>query len=241
MTTAEPGNVDEAELARFRELASRWWDPEGQLRTLHQMNPARLALLEARVGLAGRDCLDVGCGAGLLTEALARAGARVVGIDLNEPALDVARMHRQESALPAIDYRCTSADSLAVSQPESFDVVTCLEVIEHVPDPAALVRACSQLARPGGHVVFSTINRSPLAFALAIVGAEYLLGLVPRGTHRYDRLVKPSELETWGRRTGLRLESLAGLRYEPLTGTFRVTERLDVNYLAFFRRAGSDS
>ncbi len=241
MAKTEPGNFDAAELARFRELASRWWDTDGELRTLHQMNPVRLALLEARVGLTDRDCLDVGCGGGLLTEALARTGARVVGIDLNEPALEVARMHSQQSGLPGIDYRYTSADSLAASQPESFDVVTCLEVIEHVPDPAALVAACGQLTRPGGHVVFSTINRSPLAFALAIVGAEYLLGLVPRGTHSYDRLVKPSELEAWGRQAGLRLESLAGLRYEPLTGGFRVSERVDVNYLAFFRRTGSDS
>lgn len=239
MTMAEGGNVDAAELARFRALASRWWDPGGELRTLHQMNPARLALLEARVGLAGRHCLDVGCGGGLLTEGLARAGATVVGIDLNEPALEVARRHCLDSGLTGVDYRCTSADSLAAAQPQSFDVVTCLEVVEHVPDPAALVEACGRLTRPGGHVVFSTINRSPRAFALAIVAAEYLLGLVPRGTHSYDRLVKPSELESWGRQADLRLESLAGLQYDPLSGTFRVIERVDVNYLAFFRRAGA--
>ncbi len=227
-------NVDPAELKKFDELASRWWDLEGESKPLHRMNPVRLAYLQDRVNLAGKRCLDIGCGGGLLTEAMARAGADVTGIDLATAPLSVARMHLEESGLHSIRYIDTSAEALAESEPASFDVITCMEVLEHVPDPAQLVAACRRLAKPGAQVFFSTINRNPKAFLLAIVAAEYILGLLPRGTHEYARLIKPSELNRWSLTAGLQFRDLTGLHFNPLNDSFSLTDNVDVNYLIHF-------
>lgn len=229
-------NASEAELAHFGALAGRWWDPEGELRTLHDMNPARVELIDRWTGLAGRRVLDVGCGGGLLAEAMAARGAEVTGIDLSREALSVARLHLIDSGVTGVDYMEKDAGEFAAEQPESFDVVTCLELLEHVPDPAALLHACARLARGGGHIVVSTINRRPLSFLAAIVGAEYLTGLVPRGTHRYEQFIRPSELDAWARRAGLSLAELAGARYEPVSRRFSIGGPPGVQYFAHFRR-----
>lgn len=223
------------ELAHFGRLASRWWDANGEFRTLHDLNPVRLAWLDEIIGLAGQKVLDVGCGGGLLAEAMARQGAAVTGIDMSPESLAVARLHLVESAPLRVDYREISAEVLAAEMPGSFDVVTCMELLEHVPDPASLVRACASLARPGGSVIFSTINRTPKSFASAIVGAEYLSGLVPRGTHRYSQLIRPSELDAWGRQAGLTLQSLRGGSYNPASRLFRLVDSVAVNFFAHFR------
>ncbi len=228
-------NVDPAEIAKFDAAAPRWWDPDGEFRPLHDLNPARLDYIEARAGLAGRQVLDVGCGGGLLTEGMARRGARVLGIDLAPEALAVARLHAIESGLP-VEYRQVAVETLAASTPAAFDVVTCLEMLEHVPDPSAIVAALARLVRPGGHVILSTINRNAKAFALAIVGAEYVMRLLPMGTHRYARLIRPSELSRWARAAGLELADLAGLEYDPLARSARVSGDVSVNYLAHFGR-----
>ncbi|HET8690976.1 MAG TPA: bifunctional 2-polyprenyl-6-hydroxyphenol methylase/3-demethylubiquinol 3-O-methyltransferase UbiG [Steroidobacteraceae bacterium] len=228
-------NADPAELAKFGAAAPRWWDPDGEFRPLHDLNPARLDYIEARAGLAGKNVLDVGCGGGLLAEGMARRGARVTGIDLAPEALAVARLHAIETGT-AVEYRQVAVESLADEAPASFDLVTCLEMLEHVPDPAAVVAALARLARPGGHVVCSTINRNAKAFALAIVGAEYVMRLLPAGTHRYSRLIRPAELSRWGRAAGLELVGLAGLSYDPFARRARITEDVSVNYLAHFRR-----
>lgn len=228
-------NVDPAEIAKFDAAAPRWWDPDGEFRPLHDLNPARLGYIESRAGLAGRQVLDVGCGGGLLAEGMARRGARVLGIDLAPEALAVARLHAIESGQP-VEYRQVAVEELAESAPAAFDVVTCLEMLEHVPDPSAIVTALARLARPGGHVIVSTINRNARAFALAIVGAEYVMRLLPMGTHRYARLIRPSELSRWARAAGLELEDLAGLEYEPFTRKARVSADVSVNYLAHFLR-----
>lgn len=228
-------NVDPAEIAKFDAAAPRWWDPDGEFRPLHDLNPARLDYIEARAGLAGRQVLDVGCGGGLLAEGMARRGARVLGVDLAPEALAVARLHATESGL-AVEYRQIAVESLAESTPAGFDVVTCLEMLEHVPDPAAIVAALGRLVRPGGHVILSTINRNARAFALAIVGAEYVMRLLPMGTHRYARLIRPSELSRWARAAGLELAGLAGLDYDPVARSARVSGDVSVNYLAHFRR-----
>ena len=228
-------NVDPAEISKFDAAAPRWWDPEGEFRPLHDLNPARLDYIEARAGLAGRRVLDVGCGGGLLAEGMARRGARVTGIDLAPGALEVARLHALESGI-AVDYRQVAAESLADAEPASFDLVTCLEMLEHVPDPPAIVAALARLVRPGGDVICSTINRNAKAFALAIVGAEYLLRLLPMGTHQYARLIRPSELARWARDAGLEISDLAGLDYNPATRQARVGADTSVNYLAHFKR-----
>jgi 2-polyprenyl-6-hydroxyphenyl methylase/3-demethylubiquinone-9 3-methyltransferase len=228
-------NVDPAEIAKFDAAAPRWWDPEGEFRPLHDLNPARLDYLEARTGLAGRQVLDVGCGGGLLAEGMARRGARVLGIDLAPEALAVARLHALETGV-AVEYRQVAVETLAESAAAGFDVVTCLEMLEHVPDPSAIVAALARLVRPGGHVVVSTINRNAKAFALAIVGAEYVMRLLPIGTHRYARLIRPSELSRWSRAAGLELCDLAGLQYDPFNRSARVTADVAVNYLAHFSR-----
>ncbi len=228
-------NLDPAEIAKFDAAAPRWWDPDGEFRPLHDLNPARLDYVEARAGLAGKQVLDVGCGGGLLAEGMARRGARVLGIDLAPEALAVARLHAAESGL-ALEYRQVAVEELAESAPAAFDVVTCLEMLEHVPDPARVVAALARLVRPGGHVVLSTINRNVKAFALAIVGAEYLMRLLPMGTHRYARLIRPSELSRWARAAGLELLDLAGLAYDPFSRRARVGTDVSVNYLAHFRR-----
>ena len=228
-------NADPVEIAKFDAAAPRWWDPDGEFRPLHDLNPARLDYIEDRAGIAGREVLDVGCGGGLLAEGMARRGARVTGIDLAPEALAVARLHAIESGV-AVDYRREPVESLAARRPASFDLVTCLEMLEHVPDPAAIVAALARLVRPGGHVICSTINRNTKSFAMAIVGAEYLLRLLPMGTHSYGRLIRPSELTRWARDAGLELADLAGLQYDPFSRKARVTGDVSVNYLADFRR-----
>lgn len=228
-------NVDAAELAKFESMAQRWWDPAGEFRPLHDLNPLRIDFIEARAGLAGRQALDVGCGGGLVSEGMARRGARVIGIDLARGPLEVARLHALESGIE-IDYRLQSAADLAAERPGSFDVVTCLEMLEHVPRPSGIVEALATLVRPGGHVVCSTINRGAKAFALAIVGAEYLLRLLPAGTHEYARFIRPSELCRYARDAGLELRELAGISYDPFTREARLTADTSVNYLAHFVR-----
>lgn len=228
--------VDPAEISKFDAAAPRWWDPDGEFRPLHDLNPARLDYIEARAGLAGRRALDVGCGGGLLAEGMARRGARVTGIDLAPAVLEVARLHALDAGIE-VEYRQVAAEALAEAERGTFDLVTCLEMLEHVPDPAGVLQAIARLVRPGGDVVCSTINRNPKAFALAIVGAEYLLRLLPRGTHQYSRLIRPSELARWARAAGLELVELAGLEYNPATRRARVSADTSVNYLAHFRRA----
>jgi 2-polyprenyl-6-hydroxyphenyl methylase/3-demethylubiquinone-9 3-methyltransferase len=219
-------NADPAELEKFGRLASRWWDPQGEFRPLHEINPLRLGWIEGHVPLAGKNVLDVGCGGGILTEAMARSGARVTGIDLSEKALRVAELHLLESKLD-IRYEKSSVEDYR----GTFDVVTCMELIEHVPDQGSLVAACARLVRPGGHVFFSTINRNLKSYLFAVVGAEYVLGLLPKGTHDYQRFVKPSELAAWCRASGLSSEELIGMTYNPLTRRYSLGRDCDVNYL----------
>ena len=234
------GNADPAELAKFSALAHRWWDPESEFKPLHEINPLRLRWIEnVAGGLDGRHVLDVGCGGGLLTEAMAARGADVTGIDLSEKAIGVARLHQLESGA-RVEYRCVSAEELARELPQAFDLVTCLELLEHVPDPASTVVACAKLARPGGRVVFSTINRNPKSYAFAILGAEYVLRLLPRGTHDWSRFLRPSELAADARRAGLDPIAMTGLAYNPLSRRYRLDPDTSVNYLAAFGRAGGD-
>ena len=232
-SAAPAANVDEAEVARFSALASRWWDPDGEFRPLHQLNPVRTEYVASRIELAGAKVVDVGCGGGLLSESLAARGADVLGIDASEDSLAAARAHLDVSGLN-VEYRASTAEALAESLPGRFDLVTCMELIEHVPDGATLVAACARLARPGGTVVFSTISRTPKAYALAIVAAEYVLGMLPRGTHDYARFVRPSELAHWGRAANLRLADVTGVTWSALAHRFRLRRDPAVNYLATF-------
>ena len=227
-------NLDREEIERFERLAARWWDPRGDFRPLHEINPVRLRFIDERVDLAGRTVLDVGCGGGLLAEAMHRRGAEVTGIDAGEAAVRVAARHARESGA-AVAYECTTAEALAARMPAAFDVVTCLELLEHVPDPASLIAACAALARPDGHVFFSTLSRTPKAWLFAVVGAEQVLGLLPRGTHDYARFLRPSELDRGARAAGLELHETTGMRYGPFTGRCRLGARPDVNYLAWYR------
>ncbi|HKE48948.1 MAG TPA: bifunctional 2-polyprenyl-6-hydroxyphenol methylase/3-demethylubiquinol 3-O-methyltransferase UbiG [Rhodanobacteraceae bacterium] len=224
-------NVNRTETAKFDRLAARWWDPDGESRPLHDLNPVRLGYVADRTRLAGARALDVGCGGGLLSEALARAGADVVAIDLAPAVLDVARLHLHESGLE-VDYRETSIESLAEDMPASFDVVTCMEMLEHVPDPGSVIRAAATLLKPGGMLFLSTLNRTPLAFGAAIVGAEHLLRLLPRGTHHYAQFLKPSEIAAELRGAGLSLDDLSGIAYNPFSRKARLTGSVAVNYLA---------
>lgn len=228
-------NVDPEELRKFGKLASHWWDINGEMKALHQINPLRLRYVDERAGLTGKRVLDVGCGGGILAEAMSRAGAQVTGIDLADEALQAARQHAQEND-QAVVYRCIAAETLATEQPASFDLVTCMEMLEHVPDPASIVQACAELVRPGGQVFFSTINRTPKAYLLAIVGAEYLLHLVPQGTHDYAKFIRPSELDEWSRVAGLELREATGLHYDPVLGRHRLGGSVDVNYLLYAMR-----
>jgi 2-polyprenyl-6-hydroxyphenyl methylase/3-demethylubiquinone-9 3-methyltransferase len=228
-------NVDPAEVAKFDALASRWWDPDGEFRPLHEINPLRLDWIRQHVQLSGTKIVDIGCGGGILAESMAAAGATVTGIDMAEGPLAVARLHQHESDAK-VSYKQATAEELASEQAESFDVVTCLEMLEHVPDPSQVIKSCAELVKPGGHVFFSTINRNPKSFAFAIVGAEYVLRLLPAGTHEYEKFIRPSELESWARPAGLSLRNSIGMHYNPITKEYSLGENLDVNYLMHFHR-----
>jgi 2-polyprenyl-6-hydroxyphenyl methylase/3-demethylubiquinone-9 3-methyltransferase len=228
-------NADQAELDKFSELAHRWWDPESEFKPLHDINPLRLDWIDRAIGLAGKQVLDVGCGGGSLAESMATRGALVTGIDLSDKALSVARLHLLETG-QKVDYRKVSAEELAAAMPGSFDVVTCLEMLEHVPDPASTVRACAQLVRPGGMVFFSTINRNPKSYLFAVVGAEYVLNLLPRGTHDYARFIRPAELARYCREAGLAVDEVIGMTYNPLSKAYALGADTDVNYLMRTRR-----
>jgi 2-polyprenyl-6-hydroxyphenyl methylase/3-demethylubiquinone-9 3-methyltransferase len=229
-------NVDPAELAKFSDLAHRWWDTESEFRPLHQINPLRLNWMLDIAAIDGKRVLDVGCGGGILADAMARRGADVLGIDLATKALRVAQLHAMEAQTPRVQYREISAEALAAEQPQSFDVVTCMEMLEHVPDPSSVVRACAQLVKPGGHVFFSTINRNPKSFLFAIVGAEYVLNLLPKGTHEYAKFIRPSELARYARDAGLELQHTKGLEYNPLTRRYWLSGDTSVNYMLAMRK-----
>jgi 2-polyprenyl-6-hydroxyphenyl methylase/3-demethylubiquinone-9 3-methyltransferase len=227
----KPLNADPAELAKFSELAHRWWDPESEFRPLHQINPLRLGWIEALAPLSGKTVLDVGCGGGILADAMARKGAQVLGIDLATKALKVAQLHALEVETPRVSYREVSAEQLAQEQPAHYDVVTCMEMLEHVPDPASVVQACAALVKPGGWVFFSTLNRNPKSFLFAIIGAEYVLQLLPKGTHEYAKFIRPSELVGHCRAAGLQAQGMRGLQYNPLTRRYWLDADTSVNYL----------
>lgn len=223
-------NVDHAEIAKFEALAHRWWDRESEFKPLHEINPLRVNWIDEHTSLAGKKVIDIGCGGGILSEAMAHRGAQVTGIDMGEAPLSVARLHLLESGLE-IDYRQITAEAMASECPGQFDVVTCLEMLEHVPDPASVIRACHALVKPGGQVFFSTINRNPKAYAFAIIGAEYLLQLLPRGTHDFKKFIRPSELGAWSRDTGLAVKDIIGVTYNPLTKQYKLSANVDVNYM----------
>ncbi|HXH02532.1 MAG TPA: bifunctional 2-polyprenyl-6-hydroxyphenol methylase/3-demethylubiquinol 3-O-methyltransferase UbiG [Candidatus Competibacteraceae bacterium] len=228
-------NVDSQEIAKFEALASRWWDPESEFKPLHDINPLRLDYIDRRCGgLAGKRVLDVGCGGGILAESMALRGAAVTGIDMGEAPLAVARLHLLESGA-RVDYRHGTAEELAAQEPAAFDVVTCMEMLEHVPEPASVIAACARLVRPSGHVFFSTINRNPKSYLFAIIGAEYLLRLLPRGTHDYQKFIRPSELAEWCTQAGLEPQDMIGLHYNPLTRRFWLAPGVEVNYMAHCR------
>jgi 2-polyprenyl-6-hydroxyphenyl methylase/3-demethylubiquinone-9 3-methyltransferase len=231
---ATRANVDQAEVHKFEQLATRWWDPEGDFRPLHELNPVRLHYLDTRVGLSGKRIADVGCGGGILAEAMAQRGASVVGVDASASSLRIARLHQLESGTQ-VEYRLRTAEEFAREEPGRFDVVTCMELLEHVPTPMAVVRACAQLVRPGGQVFFSTLNRNFKSYLFAILGAEYILGWLPRGTHDYGRFIRPSELDSWARLARLTLRELMGVSYHPLTRTYYLSKDIDVNYLAWLQ------
>ena len=224
-------NVDAAEVAKFSELAHRWWDQDSEFKPLHQINPLRLGWIQSAVPLNGLKVLDVGCGGGILADAMARAGAHVLGIDMSAKALGVARLHALEAGTTGVDYRESTAEALAADMPGVFDVVTCMEMLEHVPDPASVVAACARLVKPGGHVFFSTINRNPKSFLLAIVGAEYVLGMLPKGTHEFAKFIKPSELTAYCRACGLSAADMRGLEHNPLSGRYWLSGDVSVNYM----------
>jgi len=235
MTSTSLHNVDRAEIAKFEALASRWWDRNSEFKPLHEINPLRMGFIDAQVNLAGRKVLDVGCGGGILAEAMAHRGAVVTGIDMGEAPLAVARLHLLESGLE-IDYRHASAEDFAAANPGGFSVITCLEMLEHVPDPLSVLRACHAMLGPGGHLFLSTINRNPKAYLLAILGAEYVLGLLPRGTHDYKKFIRPSELSAMARQAGFTLQKMTGMTYNPLTRKYCLESDVDVNYLMYLTR-----
>lgn len=230
METQQQLNVDPAELQKFSSLAHRWWDKNSEFKPLHEINPLRLGFIDQCAGLQGKRVLDVGCGGGILSESMAQKGAEVTGIDLGDKALKVARLHSLESGV-SVNYRLVSVEELADEAPESFDIVTCMEMLEHVPDPDAVVQACAKLVKPGGHVFFSTINRNPKSYLFAVIGAEYILNLLPRGTHEYEKFIKPSELSASIRRSGLTVSGLKGMSYNPITKIYGLTDDVSVNYL----------
>jgi 2-polyprenyl-6-hydroxyphenyl methylase/3-demethylubiquinone-9 3-methyltransferase len=233
-------NVDPREIGKFEELAARWWDPESEFKPLHDINPLRLDYIDRAAGLAGKEVLDVGCGGGILSESMAVRGAQVMGIDLGEMPLRVADLHTLESGVP-VSYRRVAVEALAAERPASFDVVTCMEMLEHVPNPASVVDACARLVRPGGLVFFSTLNRNPKSYLFAILGAEYILGMLPRGTHDFARFIRPSELSRWIRAAGISCTDMTGMTYNPFTRTYRLDKGdLGVNYLVTCRRDAED-
>ena len=231
-------NVDDIEIRKFEELASRWWDPNSEFKPLHEINPLRMNYISQQINLANKKVLDIGCGGGILAEAMAFHGANVTAIDLAEASLSVAKLHQLESKLD-IDYRNISAESLAIQEPQQYDVITCLEMLEHVPDPSSIVNACFKLAKPGGQVFFSTINRNPKSYLFAIVGAEYILNLLPRGTHDYAKFIRPSELAAWCRESQLNLKDQIGMSYNPIIKKYSLGKNIDVNYIAFYQKASN--
>ena len=231
-------NVDPQELAKFSELAHRWWDPESEFRPLHQINPLRLEWIDSLVGVAGKRVVDVGCGGGILAESMARKGADVLGIDMATKPLRVAQLHALEAGVKNVQYREMSAETLAAEQASGFDAVTCMEMLEHVPDPSSVVRACAQMVKPGGWVFFSTLNRNPKSFLFAILGAEYVLKLLPRGTHEYAKFIRPSELTRWARESGLAPNEMKGMEYNPITRRYWLSGDTSVNYLVACRKPG---
>ncbi len=230
-----PLNVDPSEIAKFEALAAKWWDMNSEFKPLHQINPLRLNWIDERVSLAGKRVLDVGCGGGILAESMAKRGATVLGIDMGQAPLAVAQLHAQQNNVSGIDYRQVPVEQLAQEQPHSFDVVTCMEMLEHVPDPSSIIKACQQLVKPDGHVFFSTINRNPKSYLFAIVGAEYILQLLPKGTHDYKKFIRPSELATWIRAAQLQLKESTGLHYNPITKYYWLAPNVDVNYMVYTR------
>ena len=229
-------NADPQELEKFSQLAHRWWDPTSEFRPLHEINPLRLEWIDRITSLSGKTVLDVGCGGGILSESMALRGATVTGIDLSEKALGVARLHLLESG-NSVDYRKLSAEELATEAPERFDIVTCMEMLEHVPDPSSIVAACARLVKPGGHVFFSTLNRNPKSYLFAVIGAEYLLNMLPKGTHEYAKFIKPSELCRWAKSVGLEPDELLGMSYNPLTRRYALCADTSVNYLVHTAKA----
>lgn len=228
-------NIDPVEIRKFEDLASRWWDRGGEFKPLHDINPIRLNFINTGSPLQGKTVLDVGCGGGILSEAMARCGAKVTGIDMGKAPLSVARLHAMEEGLE-IEYRQIPAEQLAAEQPQQYDVVTCMEMLEHVPDPGSIIQACHDLVKPGGSVYFSTINRNPKAYAMAIVGAEYIMKMLPRGTHDYSKFIRPSELDRWARNAALQLVDIAGISFNPFTRMFRQSQDVDVNYMSHYQR-----
>lgn len=233
MTTTP--NVDHAEIAKFEALAHRWWDRSGEMKALHDINPLRANYIDLHAKVAGKTVLDIGCGAGILSEAMAQRGAEVTGIDMGEEPLNIAKLHLLESNLD-IEYQQSTAEDFAALYPNGFDVITCMEMLEHVPNPSSVIASCAQLCKPGGDLFFSTINRNPKAYAMAILGAEYVLKLVPKGTHAYDKLIKPSELAHWLRLANLQLMDICGLEYNPITKHYKLSKNTDVNYMIHVKK-----
>lgn len=231
----QPLNIDPAEIAKFEALAARWWDTHSEFKPLHDINPLRLNYINERAQITDKKVLDVGCGGGILSESMAHLGAKVTAIDMGKAPLSVAKLHAMESGVE-IDYQQITVEQLAEQQPAMFDVVTCMEMLEHVPDPTSIICACSRLVKPGGKVFFSTINRNPKAWLLAVVGAEYILDMLPRGTHDYNKFIKPSELDNSARQCALQLQDITGMTYNPLTKTYKLGRDVDVNYMAYYTR-----
>lgn len=227
-------NVHQAEIDKFSSLASRWWDPNAEFKTLHDMNPLRVQYILDNAEIVGKKVLDVGCGGGILSEALARQGASVTGIDMGEKLVEIADLHSLESGVE-VEYLCTSVEKLAEERPGEYDCVTCMEMLEHVPDPVSIIKACATLVKPGGTLFLSTLNRNPKSYLLAILGAEYLMRILPKGTHDYSSFIKPSELSSWAREAGLELQTMTGINYNPLSKSFSLTDNVDVNYISVFK------